>query len=84
MSQKDHFSSVCFYNKPGFNRHEETKRKLTGQIKHRCNPNANFVNSAAPKITVNLFSLKHSDPLGSTEGTPETGAEASLVGVNII
>ena len=75
---------MCFHNKPGFNRREETKRKLTGQIKHRCNANANFANSAAPKITVNLFSLKHRDPLGSTEPTPDTGAEASLVGVKII
>ena len=46
--------------------------------------NANFANSAAPKITVNLFSLKHRDPLGSTEATPDTGIEASLVGVTII
>ena len=78
--KKGHFSSVCFHNKPGFNRREETKKKLTGQIKRRCNANANFANSAAPKITVNLFSLKHRNPLGSTEATPDTGAEASLVG----
>ena len=82
--KKVHFSLVCFYNKPGFNRREETKRKLTGQIKRRCNANANFANSAAPKITLNLFSLKHRDRLGSTEATPDTGAKASLVGVNII
>ena len=82
--KKGHFTSVCFHNKPGFNRREETKKKLTGQIKRRCNANANFANSAAPKITVNLFSLKHRNPLGSTETTPDTGAEASLVGVNII
>ena len=82
--KKGHFTSVCFHNKPGFNRREETKKKLTGQIKRRCNANANFANSAAPKITVNLFSLKHRNPLGSTEATPDTGAEASLVGVNII
>ena len=75
---------MCFHNKPGFNRREETKKKLTGQIKRRCNANANFANSAAPKITVNLFSLKHRDPLGSTEAIPDTGAETSLVGVNII
>ena len=55
-----------------------------GQIKRRCNANANFANSAASKITVNLFSLKHRNPLGSTEATPDTSAEASLVGVNII
>ena len=36
------------------------KKKLTGQIKRRCNANENFANSAAPKITVNLFSLKFS------------------------
>ena len=84
MSQKGHFASVCFYNKPGFNRREETKRKLMGQIKRRCNANANFANSAAPKITVNLVSLKHRDPLGSIEATPDKGAKASLVGVNII
>ena len=82
--KKGHFTSVCFHNKPGFNRREETKKKLTGQIKRRCNANANFANSAEPKITVNLFSLKHRNPLGSTEATPDTGAEASLVGVNII
>ena len=82
--KKGHFTSVCFHNKPGFNRREETKKKLTGQIKRRCNANANFANSAAPKITVNLFSLKHRNPLGSTEATPDTSAEASLVGVNII
>ena len=82
--KKGHFSSVCFHNKPGFNRREKTKRKLTGQIKRRCNTNANFANSAAPKITVNLFSLKNRDPLGSTEAAPDTGPEASLVGVNII
>ena len=56
------------------------KRKLTGQIKRRCNTNANFANSATPKITVNLSSLKHRDPLSSTEATPDTGAEATLVG----
>ena len=55
--KKGHFTSVCFHNKPRFNRREETKKKLTGQIKRRCNANANFANSAAPKITVNLFSL---------------------------
>ena len=82
--KKGHFTSVCFHNKPRFNRREETKKKLTGQIKRKCNANANFANSAAPKITVNLFSLKHRNPLGSTEATPDTGAEASLVGVNII
>ena len=82
--KKGHFSSVCFYNKSGFNRHEKTKRKLTGQIKRRCNPNANFANFTAPKITVNLFSLKRRDPLGFMETTPNTGAEASLVAVNII
>ena len=82
--KKGHFTSTCFHNKPGFNRREETKKKLTGQIKRRCNANANFDNSATPKITVNLFSLKHRNPLGSTEATPDTGAEASLVGVNII
>ena len=41
--------------------------------------NANFANSAARKITVNLFSLKHRNPLDATEATPDTGAEASLV-----
>ena len=84
MSQKGHFSSVCFHNKPGFNRREETKKKLTGQIKRRCNANGNFANSAALKITVDLFSLKHRVPLCSTEATLDTGAEASLVGINII
>ena len=49
-SKKGHFSSVCFHNKPEFNRHKKTKRKLTGQIKCRCKANANFANSAAPKI----------------------------------
>ena len=27
--KKGHFTSVCFHNKPGFNRCEETKKKLT-------------------------------------------------------
>ena len=60
------------------------KRKLTGQIKRRCNDNVNFANYAAFKVTANFFSRKHGNPLGSTEATPHTAAEASLVGVNII
>ena len=52
-----HFLSVCFYDKPGFNRREETKKKLTGQIKRRCNANANFANSAALKILLIFFLL---------------------------
>ena len=75
---------MWFHNKPGFNRHDKTKRKLMGQIKRRCNGNANFANSAAPKITFYLFSLKHRDPLGSTNATLDTITEANLLGVNII
>ena len=77
--KKDHFSSVSFHNKSGFNRHEKTKRKLTGQIKRRGNAGANFANSVAPKITVNL-SLKHRDPLGATEATPDTEPKQFLLG----
>ena len=79
-----HFASVCFH-RPKSQFSADIKKKSNGHVK-KIARSVNETNGdrPAPKIAVTLYTAKAKDRLGSFEATPDTGAEATLAGTDIL
>ena len=82
--KRGHFSSVCYSNKSKRDKNDERKAKTTGHIKRLGINQLASTAMSAPKISVGLYSTKFYDLIGYHEATPDTGAEATLAGIDII
>jgi len=85
-NKKGHFASVCFSkSKPQIPTDRPNNKKSNGQVKKSARSvNDTNGDQPAPKIAVTLYAAKTKGRLGSFEATPDTGAEATLAGTNLL
>ena len=64
----------------------DSKKKSNGQIIKRARSVTNAItcDRPAPKIAITLHDANTKDLIGSFEATPDTGAEATLAGIDIL
>ena len=82
--KKGHFAAVCYHRKPKGVKNEEKQKKSTGHIKKLAVNHLTMTDVRAPKISINLYTTKFQDMIGSSAATPDTGAEATLAGPHIL
>ena len=84
-NKKGHFAAVCFSSNSRSSKPQGSRSKGTGQVKKVSQNSVRDADTnAAPQISIKLSSHQSRAPIGTLQVTSDTGAEASIIGIQEI